>query len=384
MYWVSGSLTIFEASTSSSQSGRRRQALGLREPFSNAFAATLASVDVADAVLGHVALDLHREELRGEHQAGLAVPGADPPLLGQRVERARRVLVEADHERDLRRAGREHRVRGGQRRPAGRAAVLDVDERHAGEARAPTRSCRRCRRRPSRRRRTRRPPSRSPASPSAARAAIARHLAGPTRPRGGRTGGCRGRRPRRRRRLTRPPPRAERERHRPAARRARGSASAPSASRSQALRVGLGQPRLDAHLARAARRSRRRRARTPSGAARVRRRLRREALDRPGPQRPAAREPPLRDVARTCSAAQDAWRGKVDRAAASALRADQPRPSVGAGDQVRVDQRRGIDCVIARLANAIAGERATMYRAIRPSASSCATARNVPMRSPLS
>jgi hypothetical protein len=55
----------------------------------------------ADAVLGHVALDLHREELRREHQAGLAVPGAKPPVLGQWVERAGRVLVEADHERDL-------------------------------------------------------------------------------------------------------------------------------------------------------------------------------------------------------------------------------------------------------------------------------------------
>ena len=61
---------------------------------------------LADAVLGHVALDLHREELRGEHEAGLAVPGAEAPVLGQRVERAGRVLVEADHERDVRRAGR--------------------------------------------------------------------------------------------------------------------------------------------------------------------------------------------------------------------------------------------------------------------------------------
>src|SRR5205814_5302372 len=45
MYWVSGWLTIFEASTSSSVSGRRRHAFGLREPFSNALAATLASVE---------------------------------------------------------------------------------------------------------------------------------------------------------------------------------------------------------------------------------------------------------------------------------------------------------------------------------------------------
>ena len=85
-------------------------------------------------MFGHVALDLHREELRREHQAGLAVPGVEAPVLGPRVERARRVLVEANDERGLRCAGGEHRVRGRERRAAGRAAVADVDERHAGEA----------------------------------------------------------------------------------------------------------------------------------------------------------------------------------------------------------------------------------------------------------
>ena len=134
MYWRSGSLTIFEASTSSSDSACRRHAFGLRLPFSNALAATFASVDSLIAVLGHVALDLHREELGREHQPGLAVPGADAPLLGQRVERARRVLVEADHDGDLGAARQQHRVRGDQRRAARRAAVLDVDERDARQA----------------------------------------------------------------------------------------------------------------------------------------------------------------------------------------------------------------------------------------------------------
>ena len=45
MYCRSGSFTIFDASTSSSDSACRRQALGLRLPFSNALAATFASVD---------------------------------------------------------------------------------------------------------------------------------------------------------------------------------------------------------------------------------------------------------------------------------------------------------------------------------------------------
>ena len=46
MYCVSGWLTIFEPRTSSSESGLRRQAFGLRAPLANAFAATLASVEV--------------------------------------------------------------------------------------------------------------------------------------------------------------------------------------------------------------------------------------------------------------------------------------------------------------------------------------------------
>ena len=45
MYWVSGLLTILEERISSSLSGARRQAFGLREPLANALAATLASVD---------------------------------------------------------------------------------------------------------------------------------------------------------------------------------------------------------------------------------------------------------------------------------------------------------------------------------------------------
>ncbi len=45
MYCVSGSLTILEASTSSSVSGWRRQAFGLSAPLSKALTATLASVD---------------------------------------------------------------------------------------------------------------------------------------------------------------------------------------------------------------------------------------------------------------------------------------------------------------------------------------------------
>ena len=45
MYCVSGWLTIFEPSTSSSESGLRRHAFGFSAPFENAFDATLASVE---------------------------------------------------------------------------------------------------------------------------------------------------------------------------------------------------------------------------------------------------------------------------------------------------------------------------------------------------
>ncbi len=43
MYLVSGSLTIAEAAISSTVSGVRRQALGLRPPLRYAFAAIIAS-----------------------------------------------------------------------------------------------------------------------------------------------------------------------------------------------------------------------------------------------------------------------------------------------------------------------------------------------------
>jgi hypothetical protein len=43
MYWVSGSATMAEARMSSTGSGLRRHAAGLRSPLRNALAATLAS-----------------------------------------------------------------------------------------------------------------------------------------------------------------------------------------------------------------------------------------------------------------------------------------------------------------------------------------------------
>ena len=81
-----------------------------------------------------VALDLEAEELGGDHQARLAVPGGK--AVGGRVgaEGARRVLVEADHDPEVAGAGPDGMAGRHQRRPAGGASVAHVDERQAGEA----------------------------------------------------------------------------------------------------------------------------------------------------------------------------------------------------------------------------------------------------------
>ena len=260
MYCVSGWLTILEAEHLVLRQRPAAPGVGVARAVLERLGRHLGERRRADPVLGHVALDLHGEELRREHESGLAVPGAEPPVLRQRVERARRVLVEADDERDLGGAGREHRVRRRERRPAGRAAVVDVDERHAGEAehrdgrvgvaRRVGSAGGEARRPASRRRRraARRGP-RPPPSP------------GPTPPRAARTGGCPRRRPRPRwRSLPLRRPEGIRQRAGGAGRRDQHELHRhPDA---QARRVGLGQPRLDTQLALRARRSRRRTARS--------------------------------------------------------------------------------------------------------------------------
>ena len=115
MYRVSGSLTMSAAAISSADIGSRRQALGFSAPLRYAFSATLRQGRRGDAVLAHVARDLDAEELGGHHQPGLAVPVGQAPVLGSRVERAARVLVEADREGDLGGAGTD---RVDRRRPA--------------------------------------------------------------------------------------------------------------------------------------------------------------------------------------------------------------------------------------------------------------------------
>ena len=92
-----------EARISSSDSGLRRHAIGFIDPLRKAFAATLASVRVGDAVLVHVAVDLHAEELGREGQAAGAVPVPQPGRLGVHAERAPLVLVEADSDARCRR-----------------------------------------------------------------------------------------------------------------------------------------------------------------------------------------------------------------------------------------------------------------------------------------
>ena len=89
---------------------------------------------MADAVVVHVAVDLHGEELRREEVADLAVPGRGGVVDGIGRERAGLVLVHADGDADVVLA-RADPVGGElQRRRRGGAAVVDVHERDAGEA----------------------------------------------------------------------------------------------------------------------------------------------------------------------------------------------------------------------------------------------------------
>ena len=122
MYWVSGYESIGESRISSSDSGLRRQAIGFSDPLRNALAATLPA-SPGDAVLVHVAVDLHAEELRRQRQAAGAVPVAQPGRLRVHAERTALVLVEADGDAEVVDAGHDRVGGGEQRRAAGGAAV---------------------------------------------------------------------------------------------------------------------------------------------------------------------------------------------------------------------------------------------------------------------
>ena len=81
-----------------------------------------------------VALDLEGEELGGHHQPLLGVPVGQAVVGGVGAERAAGVLVEADRERDLGGAGLDRLGgRSGSALPRGAAAVVDADERDAGQ-----------------------------------------------------------------------------------------------------------------------------------------------------------------------------------------------------------------------------------------------------------
>ena len=84
-----------------------------------------------DAVLVHVAGDLHPEELGGEREARAAVPVLAAWALD--AERTGLVLVEPDRHADVGRAGLDRVDRLGERGATGGAAVHDVGERQAGQ-----------------------------------------------------------------------------------------------------------------------------------------------------------------------------------------------------------------------------------------------------------
>ena len=236
--------------------------------------------------------------------------------------------------------------------------LLDVDERHAGEAQHRDRSCRRCRPRRIRRRRSRRPPSRRRRRASARAGGDRGHLeAGHALVAAERVDADADDRDvgRAHAVLRRP----ERVRQRAAGAGRRDQRQLHRHPDAQPRRVGLGQPRLDAHLARRARRSRRRRARSSPAAPAY-------GGDLGGKHWIVqVHSVPRRASRRSLHVARRAARARAlaregDDAAAAALGADQlgrvggpaSRPSA-TGDEVNAASTRAGS-------KAIAGERATM------------------------
>ena len=136
-----------ESAISCSDIGLRRQALGLSAPLRKALAAIVCQDRRVESLLVQVALDLHPEELGGEHEAGLAVPRAEAHRRRVDVEGPAVVLVEARRPGRGRRRPTAMRVVGAlQRTATGRAAVPHVDEGQRRSDRGRRPGCRRRRR----------------------------------------------------------------------------------------------------------------------------------------------------------------------------------------------------------------------------------------------
>jgi hypothetical protein len=82
----------------------------------------------------HVAVDLHAEELRGQEQAHVAVPGRAGVVARLGRERTGVVLVHAHDEADLVLAEADRLARHGEGAARGGAAVVHVRELDAGQA----------------------------------------------------------------------------------------------------------------------------------------------------------------------------------------------------------------------------------------------------------
>ncbi len=134
MYEVSGSLTIGAPAISSAETGLRRQAWGVIDAVAQRLGGELGEQASVEPVVVQVALDLEREELGGDHHPVLGVPVGQAVVGGVGAERAASVLVEADRQRDLGGAGLDRLGARQDRTAGGAAAVVDADERDAGQA----------------------------------------------------------------------------------------------------------------------------------------------------------------------------------------------------------------------------------------------------------
>ena len=132
MYWVSGCASIARAEDL--VDGERPAAPGVRRQRAvrERLHRDLRQRLHRDRVVVHVPLQLRAEELRRHHQAVRPYQSGSDQSAGSFWKAPRGCLSKPTTSADLGRARLERPHRGDERRAAGRAAVLDVDEREPG------------------------------------------------------------------------------------------------------------------------------------------------------------------------------------------------------------------------------------------------------------
>ena len=216
--------------------------------------------DLGEVLLGEPGLAQQPLRAQREVRGRRGEPGLLAPRLEERrADDALGHLLDAEHEHAVVLAGADRARRELQRGAAARAAGLDVDDRHAGAARARRAPCGPTRRRRTRCRRTR-PGTRVAGLGERGAHRVHAHVGVGARRRSARTGGCRRRRSRPRVTARRERPRDDRLPSRRQRRRRRACIGWPNVERGG---IGLGE--AGDHAQPLVRRARRRRSRTAPG-----------------------------------------------------------------------------------------------------------------------